>query len=47
MESIVPNWVGPLLAFIVLAGFISFAFRQGLKVKPDKENPDNWPGRWR
>jgi hypothetical protein len=44
MESIVPNWVGPLLAFIVLAGFISFAFRQGLKVKPDKENPDNWPG---
>jgi len=39
---IVPNWVGPLLALIVLVGFIGFAFRQGLKVKPDRENPDNW-----
>jgi hypothetical protein len=38
-----PNWVGPLLALIVLAGFIGFAFRQGTKVKPDKDNPDNWP----
>jgi hypothetical protein len=37
-----PNWVGPLLALIVLVGFVSFAFRQGTKVKPDKDNPDNW-----
>jgi hypothetical protein len=39
-----PNWVGPLLALIALAGFIGFAFRQGTKVKPNKDNPDNWQG---
>ena len=39
-----PEWVVPLLVFIALAGFIGFAFRQGMKVKPDKNNPDNWPG---
>jgi hypothetical protein len=39
---IVPNWVVPLLLFVVLAGFIGFAFRQGLKVKPDKDGRDNW-----
>jgi hypothetical protein len=38
-----PNWVGPLFALVVLAGFIGFAFRQGLKVTPDKDNRDNWP----
>jgi hypothetical protein len=37
-----PNWVGPLVAFVVLVGFIGFAFRQGTKVTPDKDNPDNW-----
>jgi hypothetical protein len=37
-----PNWIGPLLALIALTGFIGFAFRQGTKVKPDRENPDNW-----
>ena len=37
-----PNWVEPLFALIGLVGFISFAFRQGTKVKPDKDNPDNW-----
>jgi hypothetical protein len=42
MEPTMPNWVGPLLALIVLVGFISFAFRQGMKVTPDKDNPDNW-----
>jgi hypothetical protein len=39
-----PEWVVPLLAFIALAGFLGFAFRQGMKVKPDKDNPDNWQG---
>jgi hypothetical protein len=39
---IMPNWVGPLLVLCALAGFIGFAFRQGTKVKPDKDNPDNW-----
>ena len=37
-----PNWIEPLLALIALVGFISFAIRQGTKVKPDKDNPDNW-----
>jgi hypothetical protein len=37
-----PEWVVPLLAFIALVGFIGFAFRQGMRVKPDKDNPDNW-----
>ncbi len=40
-----PNWLGPLLALIALTGFIGFAFRQGTKVKPDKDNPDNWQSR--
>jgi hypothetical protein len=37
-----PNWIGPLLALAALTGFIGFAFRQGTKVKPDQDNPDNW-----
>jgi hypothetical protein len=41
MEPTMPNWVGPLLALVVLVGFIGFAFRQGLKVTPDKDNLDN------
>jgi hypothetical protein len=41
MEPTMPNWVGPLLALVVLIGFIGFAFRQGLKVTPDKDNLDN------
>ena len=42
-----PHWLGPLLALCALVGFIGFAFRQGTKAKPDKDNPDNWqnPGR--
>jgi hypothetical protein len=39
-----PNWVGPLLALIVLVGFVGFAFRQGTKVKPDKDNPHTGSG---
>ena len=39
-----PHWVVPLLAFITLVGFIGFAFRKGMQVKPDKDNPDNWQG---
>jgi hypothetical protein len=35
MEPTMPNWVGLLLALIVLVGFISFA------LTPDKDNPDN------
>jgi hypothetical protein len=39
-----PNWLGPLLTFIVLVGFIGLAFRQGMKVTPGRDNPDNWQG---
>jgi hypothetical protein len=37
-----PSWLLPLLAFCAIAAFIGFAFRQGTKVKPDKNNTDNW-----
>jgi hypothetical protein len=37
-----PSWFLPLLAFCAIAGFIGFAFRQGTKVEPDKNNTDNW-----
>jgi hypothetical protein len=41
----VPNWLGPLLVFCALVGFIAYAFRQGTKVKPNKDgNPDNSVG---
>jgi hypothetical protein len=39
-----PNWIGPLLALLALVGFIYFAFRQGLKVTPDKDNTNNQYG---
>ena len=38
-----PNWVIPLVALIVLVGFIGFAFRQGMKVAPDYGNRDHLP----
>lgn len=37
-----PDWLLALLCLIVLVGVIGFAFRQGLKVKPDRESRDNW-----
>jgi hypothetical protein len=37
--------LSPLLVFCTLVGFIVFAFRQGTKVKPNKDgNPDNSVG---
>lgn len=41
---VVPHWLTASAAFVLLLAFIGFALRQGLKVKPDKDNPDNWPG---
>ena len=41
-EQLMPSWLLPALSLIVIVGFIGFAFRQGLKVKPDKDNRDNW-----
>ncbi|QOZ47207.1 hypothetical protein XH89_29770 [Bradyrhizobium sp. CCBAU 53340] len=37
-----PDWLLAPICLIVLVGFLWFAFRQGLKVKPDRENRDNW-----
>jgi len=38
-----PHWLLALLAGSALLGFIAFAFWQGIKVHPDRDNPDNWP----
>jgi hypothetical protein len=37
-----PDWVLAPLCITALVGFIWFAFRQGFKVKPNKENRDDW-----
>lgn len=37
-----PNWLLPLGAFVILVGFMGYAFRQGTKVEPDRDNPDRW-----
>jgi len=39
-----PNWWGPLLAFIGLVAFLGFAFRQGTKVKPNRDATDSGIG---
>jgi hypothetical protein len=39
-----PNWLGPLLVFLLLAGFIGFAFRQGTKVKRSGDSSEPWTG---
>jgi hypothetical protein len=41
-DRIMPSRLLPSLAFCAIAGFVGFAFRQGTKVKPDKNNTDNW-----
>jgi hypothetical protein len=38
-----PHWLIGLVIFVVIGGFIGFAFRQGEKVKPDRnKDPDDW-----
>jgi hypothetical protein len=37
-----PHWLLAVLAGSALLGFIGFAFWQGTKVQPDRDNPDNW-----
>jgi hypothetical protein len=39
-----PNWFGPLLVFIGLVAFMGYAFRQGTKVKPDRDARDSGIG---
>ena len=44
-RTMMPNWLGPLLALCALVGFIAFAVRQGTKVKPNADgNPDTSVG---
>ena len=39
----IPHWLIGLVVFAALAAFISFTFRQGLKVKPDQDKDhDEW-----
>jgi hypothetical protein len=39
----IPHWLIGVGIFGGLAAFIGFAFRQGLKVKPDRnKDPDEW-----
>jgi hypothetical protein len=38
-----PNWLVPLVCLIALVGFIGFAFRQGTKVRPDRNNTNFGP----
>lgn len=36
-----PDWLIALVSVVALAGFIGFAFNQGLRTKPDSDNSDN------
>jgi hypothetical protein len=35
-EQIVPDWILAPVCLVVLVGFIGYAFRQGMKVSPDR-----------
>jgi hypothetical protein len=39
----IPHWLIGLAILVVAGGLIAFAFRQGEKVKPDRnKDPDDW-----
>jgi hypothetical protein len=39
----IPHWLAGLVIFASVAVFIGFAFRQGMRVKPDRnKDPDEW-----
>jgi hypothetical protein len=43
VTMVVPHWLISLGIFALLGAFIAFAFRQGQKVKPDRnKDPDEW-----
>jgi hypothetical protein len=44
MEFTMPDWLGPLLVFLLLGGFIGFAFRQGTKVTRSGDSSEPWTG---
>jgi hypothetical protein len=49
-ESQMPDWILAPICLAILVGFIGFAFRQGLKVRPDRDNTEAGPslnsGQW-
>lgn len=39
------DWFVATISLVLLVGFIGFAFMQGFRVRPDKDNSDNqYPG---
>ena len=47
---LIPHWLIGVAIFAGLAAFIGFTFRQGMRVKPDRDkDPDEWTAlcRWR
>jgi cbb3-type cytochrome oxidase subunit 3 len=38
-----PSWFVALICLIAIVGFIWFAFRQGMKVTPDRNNTNTGP----
>jgi hypothetical protein len=42
-NQIMPDWILAPICIAILFGFIGYAFRQGTKVKPDRNNSDFGP----
>jgi hypothetical protein len=42
-DQIMPDWILAPICLVALLGFIGFAFRQGTKVKPDRDNSNFGP----
>jgi hypothetical protein len=43
VDQIMPDWILGPVGVVLLAGFIFYAFRQGTKVHPDRNNIDFGP----
>jgi hypothetical protein len=42
-DQIMPDWILAPICLVILVGFIGYAFRQGTKVKPDRNNSNFGP----
>ncbi len=38
----IPHWIGSLIILALIGGFVVFAFRQGMAVKPRGSNSKFW-----
>jgi hypothetical protein len=38
----IPHWIGSLVIFTLIGGFVVFAFRQGMAVKPRQGTSEFW-----